>query len=232
LGNFHSAGGKRNPPPPPLDPWPVRPGEPVGSWCLTGNHDLYSGGHAYYEHALGDPRFAAQEGSSWCSLENDHWQLLGLDTSWEDHALKAPQATWVEGKLRDNPGRQTMLLSHHQPFSAYGSDGPKLRAALAGPLSSGRITSWFWGHEHRCVLYEKGYGGVSWARLIGHGGIPEYAHDEPLKPPAAYQYTDSFDAGIEKWAIFGFAVLELEGDHITVRYVNEYGGEHHCETIG
>jgi hypothetical protein len=72
--------------------WPVEHDEPVGSWSLNGNHDMYSGGHAYFGHLLADSRFAAQDRSSWFSLENDDWQVFGLDTAHEGHALKDPRA--------------------------------------------------------------------------------------------------------------------------------------------
>jgi hypothetical protein len=225
LGDVYYSGWKREYDRNFLAYWPVAPGEPVSSWSLNGNHDMYSGGHAYFGHLLQDPRFAEHDGSSWFSLENDDWQLLGLDTAYDDHALKDPQGAWVAEKLRSNPDRRTVLLSHHQLFSAYGSDGPKLRDKLRDPLDSGRIDAWFWGHEHRCVLYEDGYQNVGKARLIGHGGVPVYAHHEPIASPARYQLTRSFATGWEEWALMGFAVVELSGRHANVRYLDEWGNE-------
>jgi len=63
--------------------WPVRNGEEdrILSWNLNGNHDMYAGGHAFFGHALADPRFKRQEKSSWFSLRNDHCTILGLDTA-------------------------------------------------------------------------------------------------------------------------------------------------------
>ena len=223
LGDVYYSGWKREYDKHFLDPWPVHPGEPVGSWSCNGNHDMYSGGHAYFDHLLADPRFHGHRGSSWFSLENDDWQLLGLDTAYDDHALKDPQGRWVAEKLRRHPERRTMLLSHHQAFSAYGSDGPRLRETLREPLESRRIDAWFWGHEHRCVFYEDGHLGVGKARLIGHGGVPVYAHREPLRRPATYQFTRSFPTAWEEWALMGFAVLELSGAEAEVRYVDEFG---------
>jgi len=42
--------------------WPVKAEEAdkIGSWCLNGNHDMYSGGHAYFEYLLKDPRSASR----------------------------------------------------------------------------------------------------------------------------------------------------------------------------
>src|SRR5262249_24840634 len=66
--------------------WPVRPdeSEKYGSWSLNGNHDMYSGGHGYFDHLLADPRFRRQGQSSYFSLENDFWQILGLDTGYKE----------------------------------------------------------------------------------------------------------------------------------------------------
>src|ERR1700688_307529 len=38
---------------------PVQPGEEnlYGSWSLNGNHDMFSGGHGYFDHLLKDERF-------------------------------------------------------------------------------------------------------------------------------------------------------------------------------
>jgi hypothetical protein len=41
-----------------------------GSWSLNGNHDVYSGGHAYFDVLLRDPRVARQEQSSFFSFVN------------------------------------------------------------------------------------------------------------------------------------------------------------------
>jgi len=42
--------------------WPVLPEEAgtIFSWSLNGNHDMYSGGHGYFQTLLADPRFANQ----------------------------------------------------------------------------------------------------------------------------------------------------------------------------
>jgi hypothetical protein len=214
--------------------WPVEPGEQerILSWSLNGNHDMYSGGHAFFGHALKDERFARQQGSSHFSLQNDHWTIVGLDTAWEDHGLEGNQGDWTRGLLESAPGKG-MLLSHHQIFSAYEDGDSKLRQKIQPVLDTGRVRSWFWGHEHRCVLYDP-YGKVEYARCIGHGGVPVYMTHEasdPYPPPAAWEFRDSFQKGFERWALFGFAVLDFDGPEIAVRYIDENGREHKNERI-
>lgn len=219
--------------------WPVKESEKdsIPSWNLNGNHDMYSGGHAFFGHALKDPRFARQQGSSWFSLQNDHWTILGLDTAWEDHGLQGSQAEWAKQRLESSPGKG-LLLSHHQVFSSHEKKKdrdkePPLVTKIRPVLATGRVRSWFWGHEHRCVLY-KPYENVEFARCIGHGGVPVYmtqGENDPYPPPGDYEYRGYFQKGLERWAWFGFAVLDFEGPEIHVRYIDENGVEHKNERI-
>jgi hypothetical protein len=220
-----------------LQYWPVKTEEAdkIGSWSLNGNHDMYSGGHAYFEIVLKDPRFRKQGQASFFRLFNSDWQLLGLDTAWDDNGLKDPQASWVQQVLDAN-GQKTVLLSHHQLFSAY-EDGPDLGKVLgqkvAPVLSKKRIHTWFWGHEHRFIIYEPTVN-VQNARLIGHGGVPVYmthkADDTYIKP-AVYEDRRFIASGLEHWAMFGFAILDFDGPKMTVKYVDETGTTIKDETI-
>jgi hypothetical protein len=49
-------------------------------------------------------------------------------------------------------------------------------------LAQKKITMWYWGHEHRCVLYDPHpkYGLL--ARCIGHGGMPQRRGEERNAP--------------------------------------------------
>lgn len=215
--------------------WPIKSGEvdKAGSWCLNGNHDMYSGGHAYFDTLLKDTRFRRQGQASFFRLYNQHWQLLGLDTAWDDNGLKDPQARWVKQELEGNQ-QKAILMTHHQLFSAYedGAEVGKVLREKLGPVLAGRrIHAAFWGHEHRCVAYQE-WGNVKYARLIGHGGVPVYmthAAADPYPRPATYEYRRCICRGLEHWARFGFAVLDFDGPTIKVRYVDEDGGDPHKE---
>lgn len=225
-----------------LPHWSVKENEAdkFSSWCLNGNHDMYSGGKGFFDYLLDDARFKRQERSSVFSLENKNWLLLGLDTAYHNnrvfdpHDLYGDQNKWVHEKLSaaKAENKKGILLSHHQPFSAFGDEegGKKITDKLRTTLDEKLVHTWFWGHEHRCALYEEREN-IKFPRLIGHGGIPFYVASKPLPEGVIYEYRDGFDDLNESWNYFGFVVLDFEGDTITARYINERGKQHHIETI-
>jgi len=223
--------------------WPVHKNEQheISSWTLNANHDMYSGGWGYFDYVLqDDARFKRQRdgdgnASSFFSLENDNWQILGLDTGYHDnlifdaHDLYGEQAAWVAKRQTDNPDKKCILLSHHQPFSAFEKGGEKLLQKLEEPLRSG-VRAWFWGHEHRCALYQP-RAGIEYPRCIGHAGVPFYVSKQELPLGVSYEYKEGFRDLVEKWNYFGFAVLDFEDQVINVRYINERGNTHHEEQL-
>jgi hypothetical protein len=151
-----------------LDCWPVVPGAINRS--LNGNHEMYTGGKAYFRIAL--PTF--DQKASYFALQNDKWTLAALDTSYVDHDLYGGQAQWLEGLASQLDGRRLVLFSHHQPFSRLDSQGPRLVKKLSSLLSGKKIFAWYWGHEHRCVLYDKHGSWNLYGRCVGHGGFPYF----------------------------------------------------------
>jgi hypothetical protein len=221
--------------------WPVHPdeAETIGSWTLNGNHDMYSGGHAYYDVALADPRFARWQAddrgsaTSYFSIVGSEWQVLALDSSWDDGGLQEPQASWLRDALASAGARKTLVLSHHQLFSAYEHGAKDLGAKIAPVLADHPLTAWFWGHEHRCMWFER-HQNVSFGRCLGDGGVPVYQwhglkDDYPV--PGTYECRRFFKRGLERWAVMGFAIFDVNGSSLDVRYIDETGFEHNKETI-
>jgi hypothetical protein len=209
-----------------LDQWPVNTNEAdtISSWSLNGNHDMYSGGYGYFDRVLGDSRFHRQGGASYFRLFNDDWQFLGLDTAYRENELREPQSDWIRQTVDEK--RKTMLLSHHQPFTVYEKDSIKMDATLEGVLRNNGVQAWLFGHEHRCIVYNETLK-IRHPRLIGHGGVPVYMlhrETDPFTAPVAYEYRKYIPGGIkgiEHWAPFGFAVLDLDGPKINARYFYE-----------
>jgi hypothetical protein len=234
LGDVYYSGWKREYESRFLGPWPVARGETdVCSYSLNGNHDMYSGGKGYFETCLADVRFARQEGSSYFSLRNAHWQFLGLDTSYDDQALHGGQVGWALKEIQGHPSLKTVLLSHHQLFSAYENAGTDLAVQLAPVISTGGVTGWLWGHEHRCLVYREAEG-LGFSSCVGHGGIPEYlipVDEKHLPSPLKYDYRKTWGNGREPWNMLGFVCLDLTDSVCDLTYIDEEGRPHHSERI-
>jgi len=140
--------------------------------------------------------------------------------------------------MRGSPEKRNIFLSHNQPVSAH---LPEFEVAQA-LMSEARILieefglhsiyGWFFGHEHRCAIYDDNdISAMFRARLIGNGAIGHHPQEETA--PAVDEtgaHTNPFvwvnkrsleDKGIV--AISSFALLSLDGDSIDVEYIDEDG---------
>jgi hypothetical protein len=230
--------------------WPVTAEQAnagVGSWALAGNHDLYGGAHAYFTVMLADPRFHLQQAkgtpTSWFRLTSPSWEIIGLDTSWNDDPfemgqtglLEDPQADklheWIAAdRQREAKGRRKrLLLSHHQFLTVYdkrlkdvlaSGRQPVLHKKMAQKhiLTGRAVTAWIWGHEHRCMGFDDDR--IAFPRCLGHGGQLQQAPPAgtKLEPPGKWTETATFTLAGARWGSFGFAVLDLEGPNIEVSY--------------
>jgi hypothetical protein len=152
-----------------LGAWPKRGG--AVSRTLNGNHEMYTGGQAYFDVAL--KKFS--QPASYFALRNDHWTLVCLDTAYTEHDLADPQRAWLDQVLASNDRNQKVVFfSHHQPYSLLDAQGEKLVAKLGDLLVGGRVFAWYWGHEHRCVVYDRHPTYKLLGRCVGHGGFPEF----------------------------------------------------------
>jgi hypothetical protein len=165
--------------------WPKRSAGTLKR-SLNGNHEMYSGGSGYFQ-ALRD---FFQQSASCFAMQNSHWILVGLDTAYVDFDLDEKQVAWLTGIVNAAGTRKLILFSHHQPFSQLDDQGPKLQVALANLLKQHRIHAWYWGHEHRLVIYDPhplwGFKG----RCIGHGGFPQFRDDLPNVGGDKYQWLE------------------------------------------
>jgi hypothetical protein len=206
-----------------LADWPAVAGAVNRS--LNGNHEMYTGGHAYFDTAL--KKFA--QPSSCFALQNDHWLLVGVDSAYADHDLYDKQMPWLESVLGQCGARKLILFSHHQPFSLLDVQGPKLVAKLEKYLDNKRVFAWYWGHEHRCVLYDAHPAWGLRGRCIGHGGFPYFRDGglgaAPAKPAWARMNSKNLVPGGEmldgvnpyisghetEYGPHGYVVLEFDG---------------------
>lgn len=167
LGDVYYAGASKEMQQRFLDVWPQCPN--AINRALNGNHEMYSGGKAYFETTL--PRF--KQASSYFAYQNDDWLFVALDTACQDFDLDSTQVKWLERLIAKAGGRRVMLFSHHQLYSQLDDQGPNLADKLGSLLHDKSIHFWYWGHEHRCVLYDAHPSFNLAARCIGHGGMPQ-----------------------------------------------------------
>jgi hypothetical protein len=160
--------------------WPAVPG--AMNRALNGNHEMYTGGNAYWKALSGTP---FNQASSYFALENDNWLLACLDTAYAEHDLHGEQASWLKALADAAPQKKLVLFSHHQPYSLLDKQGPALIAKL-GALLEGRIFAWYWGHEHHCIIYKQHPLWGLHGRCIGHSGFPYFREKKVLgeQPPA------------------------------------------------
>lgn len=248
LGDVYYAGTKKEIQQRFLDLWPQRAG--AINRALNSNHEMYSGGHPYFGLTL--PAFG--QDASYFAHQNKHWTLVGLDVAHKDHSIDDQQVEWLEKVLQQAGDRKVVLFSHHQLFSCYESQGHKLWAheGFANILKSNRIFAWYWGHEHRCAIYqERDEASGLWGRCIGHGGMPESRKQTRGLPKAAghdaadwRQAPEKRDANGRRLAPpslllegpnphikgeeddftpNGYAVLTLDGPHLTEQVMSTDG---------
>jgi len=173
-------------------PWPVpqSPGTATLSRFLNGNHEMYSGGQAYFS-LLSDFKQAHPQASSGFAMQNDHWLVVGLDTSWHGFRvepamrnghLDSDQIEWLKRLMAQAGNRRVILMSHHPPFHFTGSENAELTSDLQWLWDLNKVAIWYWGHEHFGAQYNPAPYGFS-GRCLGHGGLPE--HREPVVRNAA-----------------------------------------------
>jgi Calcineurin-like phosphoesterase len=111
LGDIYYSGTKTETRQRFLDAWPT--GAARMNRALNGNHEMYSGGFAYFDDIL--PKFDQE--ASYFALQNSNWLLIGLDTAHSDHDLDGKQVSWIKTAVKNAGQRKVILFSHHQPFS-------------------------------------------------------------------------------------------------------------------
>lgn len=180
----------------------------VGTFALPGNHEMYGGGRPYFTTVLnycqtgdGSPQTA-----SYFCLESPHWRILGLDTGYNsagvplfgwipgidrmrwvhaDGRLEDGVIAWLRQTIRPQEDRKaTLILSHHQPLTAFNDDIFVRPAQQLREFFAKQDVVWLFGHEHRLAIYKRRIspgGFPMYARCIGHGGMPVECGDRPRR---------------------------------------------------
>ncbi|HOK46355.1 MAG TPA: metallophosphoesterase [Bryobacteraceae bacterium] len=194
-------------------------------FSLCGNHDVYSDGAGYYDTLLP----ALSQPASYFCLRNDYWQFIALDTGLRARVpgrsptyLEHSEAEWLRDKMRTAGNRQTVLLSHHQLFSAFESTGETyyndtLYAQMADVIE--HVALWFWGHEHRLTIYDAFdplKPGLERARSIGRG--VEGSAAAPVFPEVRIRHHEELPEDA-----YGYAIMELQDAGARIEYFIDTG---------
>jgi hypothetical protein len=225
--------------------WPTR--DKTINRTLNGNHEMYSGGIDYFK-ALQDRDGFFNQSSSCFAMQNEKWLLLGLDSSYIDSTISDEQAAWITSMVNGavTAGQKVILFSHHQIYSKFDNKaGQALQSQLGPLLDANLIYAWFFGHEHRMVLFEAHSQWGVRARCVGNGGFPEFRpqrgnDDDPLtwlnlpktttsQIPAAisldganrFVKMDGGDPG--RYIPHAFMTLEFAGDQVFETYIDPDG---------
>jgi len=220
-------------------------------FTLSGNHDMYCGGVGYYQLIKQlNPAPFTQSASFFClRASNERWQFLAMDTGFHDYNptgvadavtfLEPDELDWHCARIKEFPGK-TILLSHHQLFSAFSAIGPstsgkrspvngQLYASFKRMAQSGKFSAWFWGHEHTLSIYEP-FAGLERGRCVGHGAVPTSIVDKIYDPLPDLDEIPRIKEGTQlakNGGVYahGYAVLSLNDAVCAASYYQDVGGE-------
>ncbi|WP_369951851.1 metallophosphoesterase [Ralstonia syzygii] len=201
-----------------------------GQFTLNSNHEMYSGAVGYFSELA--RRFPLQNGTSYFSLHNDNWLIIGLDTAYYsdemnlymDGALGNQQMAWLK-QLTQGCTKKIMLLSHHQGYSIDGARKTALYSRVLDAL--GREPDyWYWGHLHNVICYQQQ--GKLRGRCVGHGAIP-YGKSSILDHAAqTVAWTETGSAADSRYPeriLNGFVRLTLNGETLREEFIDENGNK-------
>jgi hypothetical protein len=128
----------------------------------------------------------------------------------------------LKHKIATAGGRKTVLLSHHQLFTAFESEkigGQFINAKLLTQTQDilPQVTAWLWGHEHNLVIFEEFQNVLG--RCIGHGAFPvgkdELGAIHAGIPIQSVKLDVDKNGGLLQ---HGYVIMQLNGSEAAVTY--------------
>lgn len=170
-------------------------------------------------------RLSGQDGG-YFMLQNKFWRVIGLDTGFHSYSvliddrntsLPAPIIDWLVNVVDiSNPldKRGIIILTHHQPFSAFHDIYPASAIQLSRLIPKGRTFLWLYGHEHKLEIFHKRQYQPEphltplslYARCVGNSGFPPNAGVNPTQPHTQYMY--AYDDRVFKYE-HGFRTVKV-----------------------
>jgi hypothetical protein len=197
--------------------WPKK-ANAVNRACNS-NHEMYTGGYAYFDRTLK----SFKQPASYFALQNDHWLLVGLDTAYKEWYLANDQVAWLKGILETAGNRKVILFSHHQLYSWMETPKSRLQSELGEILTNKKIFAWYWGHEHRCMIFDRHPVWEIYGRCVGHSGYPYFTDKNKAGSISAHGPQDSVWRKVDtKNMVPGGLILEGPNPYVK-DHENEYG---------
>jgi len=206
-------------------------------WSIPGNHEYINAGEGYFNRLVNAKKLGYSNNyqkSSYFSLESADYklQILGVDTGYNSKNFTMPlgsetmdyttslnpdEAAWAQNRLQNakDSGWRSIVLTHHQYFSAYWKLMDKNHVLGDQILKVEQpISAWLWGHEHRIDVYEGTDGLVKFAACCGHAAMPTFSYEPNPGSPDHVNATYTPQAekvypNQEKIYNGGFAMLEV-----------------------
>jgi hypothetical protein len=220
-----------------------------GSFALNGNHEMYANGGPYFNvllRRLGIEGSTNGQAASFFSLETDQWRVVGIDTGYNsvgipilsaiplinkipfiggDCHLEKELIDWLRDEVKvDTIPKATVLLSHHQYFSAFPNEQEYKRpGSQLQKFFDGQEFIWIWGHEHRLAIYEKYEedGLAFFGRCVGHSGMPVELEIPKASKRAPLRLYDTRGHKLDEENTVGqngFVNLIIQGGNLTLDY--------------
>ncbi|PZG14513.1 purple acid phosphatase family protein [Nonomuraea aridisoli] len=204
----------------------------INNISIPGNHE-YSGGLStfwrpqfpYPDNGPGNPELK----QTVYTLDYQGVRFIGLDSNVQSNAtLMAAQTAWLEGLLKDNPNKWTVVTFHHPVYSTTGTrNNPNVRAQWAPLFEKYGVDLVLQGHDHS---YGRGNQVAARKSATVHNGV---AYVVSVSGGKMYALN-----GGENWTNNGaevrstsqntqlYQLIDVDKDAITfeARYAN---GEHH-----
>jgi hypothetical protein len=170
-------------------------------YASLGNHDWKDSDSPAAEVLFTRPGSTWQMPATHYTFRAGPAQFFALDTT----VLSAEQLAWLARELDRSPARWKIVYGHHPIRSAgWHGDTPELVAKLL-PVLANRADLYLAGHDHDMQQLEAERGVALF--VVGSGG----AGVRPIEPGPRSLFAAS---------TFGFAVLQVEAERLTVDLVN------------
>ncbi|GAA5069354.1 hypothetical protein HNP84_008944 [Thermocatellispora tengchongensis] len=125
----------------------------INNISIPGNHE-YSGGlstfwRPQFPYPDNGPGNAELKQTAY-TLDYQGVRFIGLDSNHQSNAtLMAAQTAWLEGLLKNNPNKWTVVTFHHPVYSTTGSrNNPNVRAQWAPLFEKYGVDLVLQGHDH------------------------------------------------------------------------------------